>query len=527
MRNSLSFKNIFKREMKLASYMIICLTIVVISLSYAMFFQVNENTTNQEVIAGELKFTYTDGSLITSQANNECFFPTNELEANINTNTCSYTFSVTNTGTLSASYTLKLLPTETNTMDDSKIKVILKKQVGDIYKKVIDFPKKVSDLQEGILLEENLKPQEVAVYNAQIFVDESAFEDTDRTKKIAYKIEGTGYVHENSSKDEVLAVDYLKEIAKTNDDFAYDHTTDNNLRYIGVNPNNYIDIGDKDSEGNVIPWRIIGVMNNIDDGKGNKDARLKVIRSESIGEYSWDTTDENINWGEGINEWSQSKLMKLLNPGYESENVGGSLYWNKQKGKCYVSTHNGESDCDFTTNGLSTEAKNVIDNVVWNTASNTKDTSYDKINTGKIYELEKSNNTGKICTSGLTCNDTVARSALWKGYIGLLTPSDYSFATKGGDKISRETCLNEILNSWKTNKECSQNSWLYIPGKYQWTITTFADSSIAFLVFYVEDTSISADSSSNKHYVSPTAYLKPNVKIIDGDGSIDNMYKIG
>ena len=58
-------------------------------------------------------------------------------------------------------------------------------------------------------------------------------------------------------------------------ELAYDGTTDKNLRYVGYDgtnnkPNNYIDIGDTSSL-----WRIIGVFNNIDDGTGISETRLK------------------------------------------------------------------------------------------------------------------------------------------------------------------------------------------------------------------------------------------------------------
>ena len=44
-----------------------------------------------------------------------------------------------------------------------------------------------------------------------------------------------------------------------------DDTSEANIRYVGATDtvNNYIDIGDRDGEGNPILWRIIGVMNNI------------------------------------------------------------------------------------------------------------------------------------------------------------------------------------------------------------------------------------------------------------------------
>jgi hypothetical protein len=78
---------------------------------------------------------------------------------------------------------------------------------------------------------------------------------------------------------------------------------------------------------------------------GNYEYRLKLIRNDSIGNYSWDTSASTVNSGYGINEWSQADLMKLLNPGYETNTdlnnsgssitVNNSLYWTKGSGTCY------------------------------------------------------------------------------------------------------------------------------------------------------------------------------------------------
>ena len=135
-----------------------------------------------------------------------------------------------------------------------------------------------------------------------------------------------------------------------------------NTRYIGAQPNNYVSFnGDM--------WRIIGVMKDIDDGNGNKEYSVKLIRSKSIGEYSWDTSERSVNNGAGVNEWSGADLMKLLNPGYESESVGGSLYWNNQSGKCYNFNNNVTTSCDFTSTGIKEQLKNLIGDAVWNTGS--------------------------------------------------------------------------------------------------------------------------------------------------------------
>ena len=119
-----------------------------------------------------------------------------------------------------------------------------------------------------------------------------------------------------------------------NNSITYQYDTRNNLmqdtagniRYYGASPNNYIYFNcDSYPSTNCELWRIIGVF----------DGKIKLIRNSAIGSYSWDTSASSVNGGDGVNEWSQADLMKLLNPGHESESVGESLYYNSKSGTCY------------------------------------------------------------------------------------------------------------------------------------------------------------------------------------------------
>ena len=106
-------------------------------------------------------------------------------------------------------------------------------------------------------------------------------------------------------------VEYITNLAKTDTtNLAYDDTADKNLRYIGSNPNNYVEFNGE-------LWRIIGVMNNIEDADGNNASRVKIIRDESIGNLAWNSS--------GSNSWSNSSLQKLLNSG-DYYNRKGSKY---------------------------------------------------------------------------------------------------------------------------------------------------------------------------------------------------------
>ena len=290
-----------------------------------------------------------------------------------------------------------------------------------------------------------------------------------------------------------------------------------NTRYIGSNPNNYVSF-----DGDI--WRIIGVMKNVDDGSGNKEDRVKIIRSTSIGNYSWDTSESSINGGFGVNEWSQADLMKLLNPGYESESVGGSLYWNNQSGTCYRGRDNETKSCNFTITGIKEKLKNMLGNAVWNTGAST---TSDQI-ASKWYTEERGTKNGKICTSGDYCNDTIERTTTWTGKVGLMYPSDYGYATSGGSTTDRATCLNKELYNWDVSSvsDCKNNDWLYNSSSYQWTLSPYADSSFAFYVFYVNSPYgyVSHYGAFDSLAVLPVGYLLSNVGVQSGDGSLGNPF---
>ena len=323
-------------------------------------------------------------------------------------------------------------------------------------------------------------------------------------------------------KIDIIAVEYLKKLSVyDNTNLDYDGTSDNNLRYIGKSPNNYVSV-----EGEL--WRIIGVMNNIDDGTGKKDARLKLVKNESIGEYSWDSSDSSVNSGYGINEWSQADLMKLLNDGYANESINNSMYWNNQSGACYDAKLNGTTTCDFTSSGIKKELKQLIDTAVWNTGSNGSQFSWYGLDSYDFYQIERSGNTGKICTSGIYCtNDTVARTTTWIGKIALMYPSDYGYSTTGQDNISSEMCRRTLLSEGNYDKYslCYENSWIYLLGR-KWFLTPLAVADRSDTVYFEnnENGTVHRGTAAASVGVFPTVYLKVNVKVVSGDGTHENPY---
>ena len=283
-------------------------------------------------------------------------------------------------------------------------------------------------------------------------------------------------------------------------------------RYAGANPNNYVTFNDE-----VSGWRIIGLVNT------PEGQRVKLIRDESIGTYLFDSSDTEVNNGFGTNEWSTSKVKELLNEG---------LYYTRSSGSCYQD--NEEWTCDYTSNGLTEEAKSLIDTVTWNTGANTSaDYTSDGSLPSNFYNYERSNNTEKLCTTsdetlGYYCNDEINRTSIWSGQIGLMYPSDYGYATIGGSTIDRDACLNNGLDSWNEN-DCRDNNWLYKADLgVQWTMTPFRSINYSNWTFSISDYGyITQNSSDTQNEVRPTLYLKPDVKVVSGNGTKANPYIFG
>ena len=296
---------------------------------------------------------------------------------------------------------------------------------------------------------------------------------------------------------------------------------DNNIRYIGANPNNYIyfncdDYNNQTSDTCEL-WRIIGVFNNIEKEDGTKENLIKIVRNNSIGNYSWDNKDttSGAEIDYGSNDWTTARLNYLLNPGHESESIGGSLYYNAKKGICYAGQNNATIACDFTKTGLKNDrTKNLIETVIWNNGGilNSKHTKSD---TQQWYNFERGTEVYKN------------NNAYWTGKIALIYPSDYGYATSGNDETSRANCLNyNLYYLWEQNSNCFLNDYLFSKDENQFVLTSKSD--ISYDVFGIWGNGKLHDpyARESNYGVRPTLFLKSNISIGIGDGSSDSPYQL-
>ena len=270
---------------------------------------------------------------------------------------------------------------------------------------------------------------------------------------------------------------------------------DNNgdYRYYGANPNNYVKFNDE-------TWRIIGAFNNVDDGTGNKETRLKIIRDESIGDYSWDSSASTVNSGYGVNDWSKADLMTELN----------TLYYNSTSGTCYNGRNNASTTCNFTSTGLDSTARSMIDDAVYHLGGSS---DYEGLYADDFYNYERGTTVYSCSTNDGAC----PRATTWTGKIGIMYPSDYAYA------VDLSLCTKDGYNY--DNSTCKSNDWL-LYNSVQWTI--MPASSYADLALHVLSTGIVNYSAyiSNRFAARPVLYLKSDVTIVGGEGTSSNPYQL-
>ena len=249
--------------------------------------------------------------------------------------------------------------------------------------------------------------------------------------------------------------------------------------YLASNVNNYICFG---SDSAVCPddnlYRIIGLF---DDGKDEiyniKLIKATVATSAILGENGSYSYYNNIiyywNNSSGTNNWNESNLNTInLN----------TNYWNN----------------------LGSTWQNLIVTNVWKVGGNTASNLY--------------NTTVKNTYQNEIVNPAV--NATYSDEIGLIYVSDYGYATSP--------------ENWQTNLEeydndaITANNWMYIGDSSEWTITRRSDTTNSGIYIFVNGilTDLTVDSNYGGTTVRPVFYLKPNVTLISGDGSISNPFRV-
>ena len=270
-----------------------------------------------------------------------------------------------------------------------------------------------------------------------------------------------------------------------------------NIRYYGINPNNYIYFNCSDYNNQTAStceiWRIIGVF----------DGKVKIMRGSQIGTLAWDqdkNSDTSLTTYD--NNWTTATLMELLNNKYYNGNTSGIVsYYSNSDGSTV-------SNLNMTSIGLKNDVtRNMIDTETWHLGG----WFSALIDTAKMYEYENSTN---IYTG---------RDLTWDGKIALVYPSDYGYA------VDFNNCSQTLYNY--NLIYCLKNNWMYNiitnnGNNVGWVLTPISNDGVS--VWHVNSQGYMRDlhSSYLDSGVIPTLYLKQNIDISGGNGNSSSPYQL-
>ena len=509
---------------------VLMLVSIVVATSYAYFtanVTGNKDTNNVVVTNGVMALEYKDGDEI-------------NLANAVPGSSVSKTFTVKNTGNVATNYTIYFSELSNKFVDKTDLVYTLTSSDGG--KSVAQT--QVPSTNDAMVSNYAIDAGKTHTYTLTItFLNKDENQDDNQGVSFSTK------VTINETKEYVEPTRF-EMLGKTIE--SYEVATDdpdNNIRYIGANPNNYVYFNCSDynnqSDSTCEKWRIIGVFKNMTKEDGTKEDLVKIIKDYRLNntKIRWDYKQTGVgtstyDWGS--NDWTDSQLMMMLNPtdylksGYTIDNnivkdsKGQAIYQNMG------SYYNGTSGCqpaavaseadftctsiDFTSTGLKNDStRNAIESVVWNLGGTADYKSSSNGLASHFYGYER----GTTVYSG--------HATTWTGKIGLMYPSDYGYATSGGSTTDRATCLAKEMYNWDNSdvSDCKNNDYLYKSGYYQWTLAPF--SSDAYPVFRVNARGCVDGNSAydTNNSVRPAVFLKSNISITDvGIGTAESPFQL-
>ena len=264
----------------------------------------------------------------------------------------------------------------------------------------------------------------------------------------------------------------LEKISRNSDSTLQNPYNTNTVeyRYRGVNPNNYVYfncIDLKNQKNNTCDmWRIIGIFPTID-SSGNISNRIKLIKNETIGEFTYDTAPSNSH------DWAKPvSLNTYLNSNYY--------------------------------NSMTSFAKDMIDSVKYFLGGYTTTT----VSKEAMHNYERKTSGSNYFYSG---NHTS-----WTGKLAIMYTSDYGYAADN-------SCFS-LLNDYK---KCLDTNWIF-NNISEWVFGQYSSYyySNFYLAYSADIGTAGVNLAQNSFNVRPVLYLSSTVQITGGAGTSNDPYQL-
>ena len=469
--------NKLKQHKLILIIFMISIILIITGVTYSLYEILFTGRKEQVIDAGGIVFKYNETSDGLILDNNSIL---NDADGKSQEKYFDFEISLASNKNTSINYIIAIDENDISTLTNDKVKVYLTNQDNI----EIVSPTSISQLEVDVnknnykkLYNKQINQGEKHLYRLRTWIDDTkdlyteTSNDGNHTlemKDVIYKFKVNVYTVVNNEETIITGADTLIALTDNKDNsglYTITHPADNTLqigatediteyRYRGASPKNYVSFNGE-------TWRIIGVFPT-DDGTGNIENRIKIIRNESIGGKYWDE--------KATNDWVKPATL------------------NTELNTTYL-------------NNLSPTAQSMIGNTKYYLGGYSKST----IQKDVMYQYERKIN-GSTYYYGSNPNN-------WVGKLGLMYASDYGYAAS-------DECTQTLSNYKDTT--CKNNNWL-LKRKEEWLLPQNAGTSnYAFIVR--SDGEVNSIYVKNTDVVRPVLYLTSSVEIIGGNGTSTEPY---
>ena len=455
----------------------ISIILIITGVTYSLYEILFTGRKEQVINAGGIVFKYNETSDGLILDNNSIL---DDTAGKTQEKYFDFEISLASNKNTSINYIIAIDENDISTLTNDKVKVYLTNQDNI----EIVSPTSISQLEVDVnknnykkLYNKQINQGEKHLYRLRTWIDDTkdlyteTSNDGNHTlemKDVIYKFKVNVYTVLENEETIITGADTLIKLTDNKDNsglYTITHPKDTTLqigatediteyRYRGASPKNYVSFNGE-------TWRIIGVFPT-DDGTGNIENRIKIIRNESIGGKYWDE--------KATNDWVKPATL------------------NTELNTTYL-------------NNLSPTAQSMIGNTKYYLGGYSKST----IQKDVMYQYERKIN-GSTYYYGSNPNN-------WVGKLGLMYASDYGYAAS-------DECTQTLSNYKDTT--CKNNNWL-LKRKEEWLLPQNAGTSnYAFIVR--SDGEVNSIYVKNTDVVRPVLYLTSSVEIIGGNGTSTEPY---
>ena len=469
--------NKLKQHKLILIIFMISIILIITGVTYSLYEILFTGRKEQVINAGGIVFKYNETSDGLILDNNSIL---DDTAGKTQEKYFDFEISLASNKNTSINYIIAIDENDISTLTNDKVKVYLTNQDNI----EIVSPISISQLEVDVnknnykkLYNKQINQGEKHLYRLRTWIDDTkdlyteTSNDGNHTlemKDVIYKFKVNVYTVVNNEETITTGADTLIKLTDNKDNsglYTITHPKDTTLqigatediteyRYRGASPKNYVSFNGE-------TWRIIGVFPT-DDGTGNIENRIKIIRNESIGGKYWDE--------KATNDWVKPATL------------------NTELNTTYL-------------NNLSPTAQSMIGNTKYYLGGYSKST----IQKDVMYQYERKIN-GSTYYYGSNPNN-------WVGKLGLMYASDYGYAAS-------DECTQTLSNYKDTT--CKNNNWL-LKRKEEWLLPQNAGTSnYAFIVR--SDGEVNSIYVKNTDVVRPVLYLTSSVEIIGGNGTSTEPY---